>query len=158
MATDPRGPNIRFPPPLIFAVGWLLGWWLNRRLIFEIDGAGPGGVQTGLGLLLGAVGLGLMFWGMITFVMARTPVIPHRSARALVRHGPYRATRNPMYLGLTSLYVGLALVANAAWPLIVLPVVLIVMTTYVIRREEAHLDRAFGADYHAYRRQVRRWL
>lgn len=158
MSSDPQGPGIRVPPPFIFAGGWLVAWWLHRRLPFDIDGSGASAWQTALGLAACAAGLGLVAWGITTFTLARTPVIPHRPARALVRHGPYRFTRNPMYVGLTSLHIGLALVANMAWPLVMLPVVLIVLTTYVIRREEAHLTRMFGEDYHAFRRDVRRWL
>jgi protein-S-isoprenylcysteine O-methyltransferase Ste14 len=158
MPPNPRGPAVRVPPPFIFVGGWLLAWWLDTRLSFEIDGAGAGPVQVGLGLLLGAGGLGLVFWGIVTFLYARTPVIPHHPARALVRHGPYRFSRNPMYVGLTLLYLGLSFVVNAAWPIVVLPVVLIVLATYVVRREETHLREAFGPDYDTYCAGVRRWL
>jgi len=154
-----RGPDIRIPPPVIFVGGFLIAWLLDRWLIFEIDGRGVAGrVQTALGIGLGAAGLAIMAWALVTFVAARTAVIPHRPARQLVRHGPYRWTRNPMYFGLTSAYVGLALVWNAAWPLVLLPVVLFVLTRYVVRREERYLGRRFGDAYADYRSRVRRWL
>lgn len=156
--SDARGPDVRIPPPLLFVAGWLAGWWLDRRLVFEIDGGGAGVVQTSLGGLMAAVGLVLMWWGMTTFIRARTSILPRRPARALVRGGPYGWSRNPMYLGLTVAYVGLAVLANRVWPLVWLPVVLIVLTTAVIRREEAYLRGAFGEAYEAYRRQVRRWV
>lgn len=147
-----------FPPPFVFAGGWLVAWWLNTRLDFAIHGAGPGLLQTSLGAALAGCGLLLMFWGMATFIRARTAVIPRHPARALVAHGPYRFSRNPMYVGLSALYVGLALLINWAWPLVTLPIVLIVLTTAVIRREERYLRRAFGDDYEAYCRRVRRWV
>jgi protein-S-isoprenylcysteine O-methyltransferase Ste14 len=115
-------------------------------------------LQQGLGWGASAGGLILMFWGMGTFVMARTAVFPNQPARALVRHGPYRFTRNPMYVGLTLLYVGTALIANLVWPFVLLPVVILVMTTMIIRREEAYLRRAFGAEYDGYCAGVRRWV
>ena len=95
---------------------------------------------------------------MITFWRARTAIIPHRPASRLVRHGPYRFTRNPMYVALTALYVGLALLFNVAWPLVVLPVVLWLLWHVVIRHEERYLLFAFGGDYAAFTREVRRWL
>jgi protein-S-isoprenylcysteine O-methyltransferase Ste14 len=100
----------------------------------------------------------VMLWGLATFARARTPIIPDRPARQLVSHGPYRISRNPMYLGLTSLYTGLALVLNLAWPLVLLPVVLLTLTATVIVHEERHLRAAFGATYEDYCRRVRRWI
>lgn len=135
-----------------------MAWLLQRRLPFDIAGAGPGPAQSILGALLLAGGLGWMASGLVIFGLQRTAVIPNRPARTLVRIGPYRFTRNPMYLGLTWAYVGLSVVMNWAWPLVLLPVVLILLTTLVIRREEAYLRAAFGADYDDYCRRVRRWL
>jgi protein-S-isoprenylcysteine O-methyltransferase Ste14 len=154
----PRGPDVRFPPPFLFAAGFLVAWLLHRRVPFEIAGAGGGLVQGALGAVGFGLGLALMCAGFWTFMQNRTPVIPHRPARLLVRRGPYRFTRNPMYLGLTFAYVGLALLINWAWPLVLLPLVLIALTTFVIAREERYLRSAFGTDYDAYCQQVRRWL
>ena len=75
----------------------------------------------------------------------------------LVRGGPYAFSRNPMYVAWTLAYVGIALVADAAWPLLLLPVVLAV-THIVIVREERSLERRFGAAYRSYKRSVRRYL
>jgi protein-S-isoprenylcysteine O-methyltransferase Ste14 len=75
-----------------------------------------------------------------------------------VTGGPYRRTRNPMYVAMTLLYLGASLLMNGLWPLLALPVVLAALTFAVIRREERYLSSAFGAEYDAYRRRVRRWL
>jgi protein-S-isoprenylcysteine O-methyltransferase Ste14 len=74
----------------------------------------------------------------------------------LVRRGPYTFSRNPMYVAWTVAYVGVALVANAAWPALFLPVVLLV-THIVVVREERSLERQFGADYRSYETSVRRY-
>lgn len=111
-----------------------------------------------LGWALVVGGLGLMAWAGVTFARARTAIIPVRPARVLVRGGPYRWTRNPMYLGLTVAYVGGTLLMNSAWPLLFLPIVLITVSVLVIRREERYLESAFGDAYREYSRQVRRWL
>jgi len=158
MSADAQGPGIRFPPPFVYVGGWLLAWLLDRRFEFRVDGAGPGSVQATLGLAILAVGLAVNFWGLLTFARYRTAIMPTRPARLLVGVGPYRFTRNPMYVGLTGLYVGLALLVNWAWPLVALPLVLAVISAYVIRREERHLRAVFGATYDDYCRRVRRWI
>jgi len=98
-----------------------------------------------------------MAYGIVTFVRARTSVIPDRPARQLVTWGPYRISRNPMYLSLTAAYLGIALVNNYAWPLVLLPVALAGMTI-IIKREERYLHGAFGDAYDQYCRHVRRWV
>jgi protein-S-isoprenylcysteine O-methyltransferase Ste14 len=158
MSTPDRGPGVRFPPPFLFVGGFLMAWVLHRWLPFEIDDDGAGRIQTAVGAAFMAAGLALMSWGVVTFARARTAILPHRPARRLVREGPYRFTRNPMYVGLTSAYVGLSIVINAVWPILVLPLVLASLRRFVVRREERHLTEKFGGDYSEYCRRVRRWL
>lgn len=110
------------------------------------------------GIVLAAIGVAIVVWGAATFLRARTPIVPMHPATSMVTHGPYRFTRNPMYLGSTLAYVGLALALNTAWPLLLLPIVLVALFTFVIRREEQHLSDMFGAEYAAYKNRVRRWL
>jgi protein-S-isoprenylcysteine O-methyltransferase Ste14 len=92
------------------------------------------------------------------FWRAGTTLMPNRPASRLVVEGPYRFSRNPMYLGLTTLYLGVALMLNSVWVLALLPGVLLLLQTGVIRREERYLEGAFGPGYQAYRTRVRRWL
>lgn len=147
-----------FPPPLLFIAGFLLAWWLDTRLEFLIRGAGAAPAQPAIGLLFAAAGLLLMLWGITTFLAARTAVMPMRPARAIVTSGPYRFTRNPMYLGLTIAYVGAAIALNMAWPFVTLPLVLLALRYGVISREERHLHTAFPEQYAAYCDRVRRWI
>jgi protein-S-isoprenylcysteine O-methyltransferase Ste14 len=156
--TRARGPGVRFPPPFVFVAGYLAAWWLHSRLPAEIDGAGAGLVQVMLGMSMLALGLGLVAWGLATFARLRTAVYPDQPARQLVTVGPYRFSRNPMYLGLTLLYVGIALVSNLAWPIVMLPFVLGMLGLAVIRREERYLQAEFGAAYDEYCARVRRWI
>ena len=151
------GPGVRFPPPLLFVAGLAGGWFLDRWLEFEIDGQGPGLVQTTIGAVLVLAGVGLVLAGVGALVRARTTVLPHRPARALVEHGPYRFTRNPMYAGLTTAYLGLAAVLNAAWPIVLLPLVLMALVRFVVAREERYLRAAFGPEYEEYCRRVPRF-
>ncbi len=154
---SPAGPAIRVPPPVVFAGGWVAGWYLDRMLEFEIDGAGASVVQLAIGIAVIAAGLALLVWGFRTLVEARTTVRPDRASTTLVTNGPFRRTRNPIYLGLTVLYVGAAIVTNHAWPIVLLPIVLVVLTTAVVHREEAYLHQTFP-EYEVYARRVRRWM
>ena len=156
----PRSPGVRFPPPTVFVAGWLLGWLLESRVerIRLVGGSADRGPLVIGGTLLLAAGLLVIAWGLLTFLRAHTAIMPHHSASTLVTHGPYRFTRNPMYLGMTLLYLGLTLRANMGWPLLLLPVVLWTLYRLVISREERYLSGAFGAAYDDYRRRVRRWI
>jgi protein-S-isoprenylcysteine O-methyltransferase Ste14 len=158
VSAAPRGARVRLPPPLIFGGGWLAAWALHRRLPFDIDGTGGSAPQTMLGAGLILAGLVLMGWAIRTLLFARTTILPHGVVRQVVTSGPFRFSRNPIYLGMSGIYAGAALVLNMAWPLVMLPVVIAIVTTAVILREERYLTDAFGDAYGSYWRRVRRWL
>ena len=157
MADVSRGPGIPFPPPFVYVAAYGIAALLNTRLEFLIDGQGAGTTQSVIGSALIGAGLLWMAYGIVTFVRARTSVVPDRPARQLVTWGPYGLSRNPMYVGITSAYLGIAIVNNHAWPLILLPFALVGMTV-IIRREEVYLRTAFGDAYDQYCRRVRRWV
>lgn len=154
----PRHPGVRFPPPALYVAGFLLGWLLQRRRPLPLAPASLRDEREIAGMVLLALGIGTLAWGLATLLRARTSVMPHRPASRLVSGGPYRFTRNPMYLGMTLVYLGLALVLDWLWPVVLLPVVLASLTVLVIRREERYLAHAFGEEYERYRGHVRRWL
>ena len=93
-----------------------------------------------------------------TFRRWRTSIIPVRPATARVVSGPYRFTRNPMYVGLAALAVALSLFLDTWWTIVLLMPVLLVVRVVVSAPEERYLQRHFGADYVAYTQRVRRWL
>jgi len=92
------------------------------------------------------------------FRMANTDVRPWKPSTALVTTGIYRYTRNPMYAGLTLIFLGVALLADSVITLALLPPLLVVIATAVIRREEHYLEITFGEEYRQYKRRVRRWI
>lgn len=149
--------GVRFPPPLLFVSGIAAGWAIDR-FVHPLPIPLAAGTAFVLGVALTAAGLGLMAWGILTFRAAKTAILPHRSASGIVTHGPYRFTRNPMYVGMTVVYLGLSLLVRSVWPLLLLPVVIAMLVHLVIRREEAYLVSAFRDEYDAYRGRVRRWL
>ena len=154
----PRGPGIRLHAPVVFGTALLLAWGLNRRWPLPIEINGLGNVRLIVGWLLGVAGLLLFVAAISALVRARTTFLPNRESNALVVAGPFALSRNPIYVGFMSIYVGIALVANTAWPVLILPLVWIVMRMYIIAREERYLSGKFGDSYAQYRRRVRRWL
>jgi len=150
-------PDIHVAPPLLFATGFVAGYLLHRFWI-AINIAGDARDVRMIGIALLILGTALAFWGVSVFRRAKTTILPFRASTAIVRDGPYRFTRNPMYVGMTLGYLGASLVVNSPWPIIVLPFVLIALTRLVITREEAFLTATFGDEYITYTRQVRRWL
>ena len=110
------------------------------------------------GLVLMGLAIGLILWAALHFRRLRTAIIPFQPSTALVTSGPYRFTRNPMYLGMALIYVGAALLFDLRWALLLLPLVLLVIQTRVIALEERYLEAKFGDEYRAYRSRVRRWL
>jgi protein-S-isoprenylcysteine O-methyltransferase Ste14 len=99
-----------------------------------------------------------MFPAVLTFRRHRTAVNPRGTVTTIVASGPFRYTRNPMYLGLLVLYVGVTLVMRWPWAAALLVPVFLALHFGVIRPEEQHLETAFGESYRSYRQRVRRWL
>ena len=151
-------PGVFIPPPLYFVAGIGAGWLLDKYIVaLPIPGMTSGFISMlGVGLLM--IGIFLAVWGLLTFRRAGTAIIPHHSASQLVVSGPYRFTRNPMYTGLTIQYIGVSALLGTAWPLLLLPVVLLIVFRFVIQREERYLRDAFGTEYAEWCVRVRRWL
>jgi protein-S-isoprenylcysteine O-methyltransferase Ste14 len=153
-------PGVRFPPPLWLVSAFLAGWLLEsnwKRLHLADSPAAIGALWT-IGIVALLCGTSLMAWGAATLIRSRTAIIPHHPASRLVQTGPYRFTRNPMYTGLTLFYLGGTLFLNAVWPLVFLPLALLALFHFVIRREERYLTDAFSDEYTSYQHRVRRWL
>lgn len=110
------------------------------------------------GQMVVGVAMAAMAWAMLTFRRARTAIMPHHAASQLVTEGPYRYSRNPMYVCLVLIQAGLCLVYNTPWPLLLLPPVVLFVQYRVILREERYLAAAFGQQYLDYCSEVGRWL
>ena len=155
MSDRPDNPGVRVPPPALYALAVFVGYLLNQRWPLPIGGGAS--VQALAWLLFGAW-LVLTVSSIGNFRRSRTSIVPIRPATTLVIAGPYRFTRNPMYVGLAVLTVALGLFLDSWWPILLLVPVLFVVRAFVIAPEERYLERRFGADYVAYTRRVRRWL
>ena len=110
------------------------------------------------GLAFLATGTAMIIWSRRAFQAAGTPIRPFTESTVLIRHGLYRWSRNPMYLGAVFLVAGVAILLGTLAPLLVVIAVFAILQEGFIRREERLLDDTFGDRYRAYRRSVRRWL
>ena len=155
---SPSGPDVRYPPPLLFVFGIVAGWLLYRAFPLPLIGSTARSAAALVGWLLVALGTGLSVWALATLRGAGTPIRPNQPASTLVTHGPYRHSRNPMYLGLCVVYLGVILLVNSMWTVLFVPFVIAILFLSVIRREERYLAATFGIAYHEYRHRVRRWL
>lgn len=154
-----RGPGVRIPPPLLYVIPMLTGFIVQRIVpIGIVTGVRPAHTLRLVGWAELCIGVALNVWAASTFHRLQTTVIPTRPARTLAEEGPYRLTRNPMYLGFAIIYLGVTFVANAFWPLLFLPEAMVLVYLFAIRREERYLGREFGDAYAAYRARVRRWI
>ena len=155
MPGDPDSPHVLVLPPLLYALGLALGFILHLLAPHSIVGH-PLDYVLAIALLVAGIGLGS--WARWHLKRRGTPVDPRRATTALVTDGPYRYSRNPLYLRVTLLYLAVALFVNDVWLLAVLPLVIVVMRVGVIGREERYLEAKFGQEYRAYKATVRRWL
>ena len=152
-----RALELKIPPPVVALLVALAMWGVSR------DAAALPAAEFArlpLALALAVVGAAFDVSGLIAFRRARTTINPMKpqATSSIVDSGVYRLTRNPMYVGLTGLYLGVTVLIDSLWPLLLLPMVLVALYFFVIRREERYLAARFGADYEDYRRRVRRWF
>lgn len=157
MTEDTDSANVRFPPPLIYLLLLVLGIWTGLKLNLPGIGLDESAV-TVIGALLAVIGIIVNFAGAGLFHKLRTAIIPFKPATKLVTSGIYGWTRNPMYLGMALIYAGIAILFDSILALALLPLVLAIIQTNVIAREEVYLERRFGDAYRDYKRRVRRWI
>jgi protein-S-isoprenylcysteine O-methyltransferase Ste14 len=142
--------------PFLIYIGLGLAALLLQRVLPLPFLAQPAARLLGLLLLLLNLLIGLP--AAIGMVAARTSLNPARPTTSLVLSGPYRRTRNPMYVGMTLIYTGLMIIFRLPWGLLLLPLVIWLITTWVIVPEEQYLEKKFGAEYATYKSSVARWL
>ncbi|HEV7126493.1 MAG TPA: isoprenylcysteine carboxylmethyltransferase family protein [Ktedonobacterales bacterium] len=155
-ATERRdSPGVRIPPPVYFLIAFLIGWLLQARFPLPFL-ARP--IALSLGIALVAAAALLIIAAIPTMLRGHGTLKTDGPSAALVMSGPYRISRNPMYLGLVLLYGGLACVFAIDWALpLLIPLILYTQVGTIVP-EERYLERSFGESYRAYRSRVRRWL
>ncbi|WP_407295067.1 methyltransferase family protein [Stutzerimonas zhaodongensis] len=143
------------PPPLIYLVFIGCAWGLARWVPLDLP-ALELTVYAGWASI--TVGIALMLWSAVEMFRHRTTINPYGKPSSLLQSGPFRFSRNPIYLGDTLIYCGIGLLLHSVWPWLLLPLLVACMQRTVIVHEERLLLRLFGDDYRIYRRRVRRWF
>ena len=142
-------------PPLVYLVAIALGLLLHFAWPVRLVSRA---VSVPLGGTLVCVAVALLFSAVRTFRSAGTPVPGNRPTTTIVRTGPYRYSRNPIYLAFSLLQLGVAFWVNSLWLLVTLMPAVALISFVVIPREEHYLESRFPLDYLPYKTSVRRWL
>jgi protein-S-isoprenylcysteine O-methyltransferase Ste14 len=148
-------PNVIAPPPLIFLSGLLLGGFAARRYPFPIL---PNMFATISGLLLIIAGIGVIAAAWRQMNAAKTNVEPWKPTTAILDSGLYGISRNPIYVAMIFIYLGVTCLFNSIWFLPFLPIVILIIRFGVVLREEKYLENKFNGDYSDYKNRVRRWI
>jgi protein-S-isoprenylcysteine O-methyltransferase Ste14 len=142
-------------PPFLFATAIAAGIVLHLAWPWSFM---PRAVRWPIGLILSMAGVALFVAAIRAFDAAGTPVPGNRPTTAIVRSGPYRFSRNPIYVAFALIHLGVAASFGSWWLLVTLAVSIGVIATVIVPREERYLEARFGSIYSAYKSSVRRWL
>ena len=154
-AEENDSPGVIAKPPLIYLGFLLLGLGLDRLWPVAVL---PEAVLSPLGWVLIGLGVLVVLAAVRRFKAVGTSFHTHKPATAIISDGPYGVSRNPIYLGLIAIYLGVGVMADAGWVAVLLGPLLLVMHFGVITREERYLERKFGDEYLRYKAAVRRWI
>lgn len=153
MSVKPSG--VILPPPLIYLVFVASAWGLAQWVPLDLP---EHELLHYAGWVSIAVGIVLMLWAALAMFGHRTTINPYGKPSSLLQIGPFRFSRNPIYLADTLIYCGIGLLLGSLWPWLLLPLLIYCVQRTVIIHEEHMLTRLFGDEYRSYRRRVRRWL
>lgn len=142
-------------PPLVYLASLVIGTLIQLAMPLAFL---PRRLNVMLGALLVVVAMALFLFSAAKFRAVGTPVPARKPTTVIVRTGPYRFSRNPIYLSFSLLQLGIAIWANSVWLLATLGAAVVLVHYVVIPREEQYLERKFGAQYLDYKASVRRWL
>jgi len=138
---------------VLLAVGLLLGWIFPAQFL-----PNSAGYNYVVGVATVVIALSIGGSALTTLRRAHTSPNPNRPTVALVESGVFRYSRNPIYLSMLLLYLGITVFVNVAWLLLLFPIWFLPVNFLVVRREERYLERKFGDIYTRYKAQVRRWI
>lgn len=155
--TDKDAAPVAAPPPLLMVA--FLGAGLLLHLVHPLGFAGEGlAARVLISLIPFNLSGVLALWASLTLRRRLTPANPKKPTTAIVTEGPYRFTRNPLYLSLLLLYAGFAVLLGSLWPLLIFPLLFVSFHYGLVLREESYLEKKFGPEYLDYKKRVRRWI
>jgi protein-S-isoprenylcysteine O-methyltransferase Ste14 len=150
-------PGVYIPPPIIYALIFITGMLLQK--LFPLNNAFFFSTTAKIaGIFFIIIAVLLLVNSLYRFIITRNTVVTIKPASSLQTTGIYSLTRNPMYIGLAAVYTALSFLLGNWWNFILLPLLIVIVQAYIIRREEKYLERTFGDAYIHYKKRVRRWL
>lgn len=155
MKIDKDSPQVRVPPPASFLVFLILAVVANRYYPLSFI---SGSARYFVAGILGMVGIVLLIHCVRLFLKHRTHIEPWKTTSTIITTGAYRFSRNPVYLSVMMIGLGVACAANNLWTALFLPLFAAVVYFTAIRKEERYLEEKFGEAYLTYKRRVRRWI
>lgn len=156
-APNKDGAKVRFPPPLVFLGAIVLGVIVQRKAV-PLSLVFARGLRLAAAVLILACGVSLVASARILFKRTGQNPIPWKPTPELILQGPYRFTRNPMYVGVTLFVIGLGLAVNNLWISLFAAPALLVVHFIAVLPEERYLAAKFGESYRSFLAQVRRYL
>lgn len=152
-----KGPGVYIPPPLLYVLTFVAAVFIQKKIPLS-DALFRTTISEVVGILFIIISLFFLGKSLRQFFLTKNTVILIKPASSLQTTGIYSATRNPMYVGLAILYLGISCFIGNWWNFILFPLLLIIVQEFVIRKEEKYLQIEFGHEYKEYRAKVRRWI
>lgn len=157
MENKKDNPGVYIPPPLIYILTFLAAVFIQKKIPIG-DSLFHQQLIKIVGVILIIIALLFLDRSLRQFFLSKNTLITIKPASSLQTNGIYSITRNPMYVGLAIVYMGIACFIGNWWNIILFPVLLLIVQEYIIKREEKYLERRFGQEYLDYKSKVRRWL
>ncbi|MCO5237853.1 MAG: isoprenylcysteine carboxylmethyltransferase family protein [Chitinophagaceae bacterium] len=152
-----RGPGVYIPPPLLYVLIFILAIFIQKKVTISDTLFHTTAVKI-VGVIFLIVASFFLFRSLRQFFLTKNTVVLIKPASSLQTTGIYSVTRNPMYVGLALVYLGITCFIGNWWNVIFFPLLLIVIQEYIIKREEKYLEIEFGQEYNVYKQKVKRWL
>jgi protein-S-isoprenylcysteine O-methyltransferase Ste14 len=152
-----KGPGVYFPPPIFYVLIFIAALFIQKIIpitdtIFQLR------TTKVVGIIFLIIGLFFLARSLMQFFQSKNTVILIKPASSLQTTGIYRISRNPMYLGLAIVYIGISCLIGNWWNIILFFFLLLIVQEVIIKREEKYLELEFKQQYDEYKRKVRRWL
>ncbi len=152
-----KGPGVYIPPPLFYVVIFIAALFIQKRVSIANTLFHSLAIKV-TGVILLIVALFFLVSSLRQFLLTKNTLILIKPASSLQTTGIYGITRNPMYMGLAIVYLGITCFIGNWWNIILFPLLILIVQEYIIRKEEEYLAFEFGQQYEDYKRTVRRWL
>jgi protein-S-isoprenylcysteine O-methyltransferase Ste14 len=152
-----KGPGVYIPPPLFYVLIFIASVLIQKQIpvsdtLFHLL------ITKVVGVIFLILALFFLVRSLRQFFLTKNTLILIKPATSLQTNGIYGITRNPMYVGLAIVYLGITCFIGNWWNIILFPLLLLIVQEYIIKREEKYLELEFGLDYEEYKKKVRRWL